>query len=169
MTFWQNFIFIRYLLENYLQDVSRVLMIHHHWVGWWFGAIKPFHYLTQCWLNLWYIKSVCSLLLVDNWIKYLIFVIPFQAYCLFTTILISLFLHVFFLGDEYPVKLPTKILPGGRKNPTRLENCPPKVCEVGFFSHQNFYQIYPWHSLAFHVCPQLFHAHSENFKFTNSS
>ena len=53
---------------------------------------------------------------------------------------------MFFLDDEYPVKSPTKILPGGRKkNPTSLEKCPPKVCEVavGFFPTKFFYQIYP--------------------------
>ena len=30
------------------------------------------------------------------------------------------------------------------KNPTSLENCPPTVCEVGFFPTKIFYQIYPW-------------------------
>ena len=37
-----------------------------------------------------------------------------------------------------------------KKNLTSLENCPPKVCEVGFFPTKFFYQIYPW--MVLHMC-----------------
>ena len=47
--------------------------------------------------------------------------------------------------DEYPVKSPTKILPGGRKKKSHQSGkLPTKICEVGFFPSKIFYQIYPW-------------------------
>ena len=56
------------------------------------------------------------------------------------------FFALFFVDIKYPGFLDplSEIYQVEEKNPTYMQNCPPKVYVVGFSSTESFHQIYPW-------------------------